>query len=458
MAGASDEQAPERAAEHAAGERRTSGSLWRHADFMRLWTGQTISQLGSQVTLIALPLTAILLFDATPFQVGLLYSVEFLPFLLLGLPVGAWTDRVRRKPILVAADIGRFVAIGSIPVAYAFGVLHLTQLYVVALLAGIGTLFFDVAYGAYLPALIRRDQLMEGNARLEFSRSAAQLAGPGLGGILVQTFSAPGALAVDAFSYLASVVSLLLIRAREPAPAVDTAGARMRTQVAEGIRYIRHQPLIWPILACTAALNFFLILLEAVVLVFAVRALGLTAGEIGLILTLGSIGYVAGAIVSQRVERRLGIGPTLIGAALLCGAGAIFVPLATAGSAWPLLISWGLISGFGGVIYNINARSLMQTITPDRLLGRVIATNRTIVWGVIPIGSFLGGVLGTAIGLRPTLWIGAIGALVAFAPLALSPIRSLVRLPDTEAESDGLPTSPDVAAILDDHPPGITQP
>ncbi len=437
-------------------------SLWRHRDFLRLWTGQTISQVGSQVTLIALPLTAILLFDATPFQVGLLYAVEFVPFLLLGLPVGAWTDRVRRKPILIAADVGRFVVIGSVPVAYAFGVLHLAQLYVVALLAGIGTLFFDVAYGAYLPALINRDRLIEGNARLEFSRSAAQLAGPGLGGILVQALSAPGAMAADAFSYIASVVSLLMIRAPEPAPApVAEDAARLRTQVAEGIRYIRHQRLIWPILACTAALNMFLVMVEAVLLVFAVRTLGLTAGQIGLILTLGSVGYVAGAVAGQRIERRFGIGPTLIGAAFLCGGAAILVPLTVAASAWPLLISWGMISGFGGVIYNINARSLMQTITPDRLLGRVIASNRTIVWGVIPLGSFLGGALGNAIGIRPTLWIGAVGGLVAFVPLLLSPIRSLMRLPDTETPREGLGqpvAGTEMAAVLDDHAPGITQP
>jgi MFS family permease len=438
----------------AAGDGSASGSLWRHQDFLRLWTGQTISLLGSQVTLIALPLTAILLFHATPFQVGLLYAVEFIPFLLLGLPVGAWTDRVRRKPILVAADLGRFVVIGSVPVAYLFGVLHMAQLYVVALLAGVGTLFFDVAYGAYLPVLIERDRLIEGNARLEFSRSAAQLAGPGVGGILVQTFSAPGALAADAFSYLASVATLLLIRTREPAPAPAEDSGRLRTQVAEGIRYIRHQRLIWPLLACTALLNLFLIMVEAVLLVFAVRTLGLTAGQIGVILTLGAIGYVAGAVVSQRIERRLGIGPTLIGAALLCGGGAVLIPLTVPASAWPMLISYGLISGFGGVIYNINARSLIQTITPDRLLGRVIASNRTIVWGVIPVGSLLGGALGNAIGLRPTLWIGAAGGLIAFVPLVLSPIRSLMRLPDTAPPG----TVPIPTPALDDQVPGLTQP
>jgi MFS family permease len=415
-----------------------AASLWRHRDFMKLWTGQTVSQLGSQITLIALPLTAIILFEATPFQVGALFSVQFLPFLLLGLPVGAWVDRMRRRPFLIAADFGRFAAIGSIPLAYVFGVLHLAQLYVVALLAGIGTVFFDVAYGAYLPALVTRDRLIDGNAKLEFSRSAAQLAGPGLGGILVQAFSAPGAMAADAVSYLVSAISLLLIRTHESPPAASGAdGVRLGQQVAEGIRYVRHQRMIWPILACTAALNFFGIMLESVVLIFAVRSLGLSAGEIGLIFTLGTLGFVAGAAVTQRIERRLGIGPSIVGGAVLCGAGTLIVPLATPDTAWEGLIAWGIVCGFGGVIYNITARSLMQAITPDRLLGRVIATNRTIVWGVIPVGSFVGGILGSAIGLRPTIWIGAAGSVLGFVPVALSPLRSLQRLPEAAGVSVG---------------------
>ncbi len=290
-------------------------SLWRHRDFLKLWTGQTVSLLGSQVTLLALPLAAILLFHASPFQVGALFSIQFLPFLLLGLPVGAWVDRLRRKPILIAADIGRFIAIGSIPVAHMLGALHLAQLYVVALVQGAGTVFFDVAYGAYLPALVQRDRLVEGNAKLELSRSGAQLAGPGLGGILVQAFSAAGAMAADALSYLVSVVSLLAIRTPEPAPPpADEDSKRLGGQVMDGLRYVRSQRLIRPLLACTAILNFFGIMLEAVLLVFAVRRLGLTAGEIGLIFTLGTVGFVAGAVVAERVGRLLGPGPgSLVG-------------------------------------------------------------------------------------------------------------------------------------------------
>src|SRR5712691_5803471 len=226
---------------------------------MRMWTGQTISLLGSQVTLLALPLTAILVFKASAFQVGTLTTAEFLPFLLFGLPVGVWVDRLRRKPILVAADIGRLVVLGSIPLAYAFGVLHLWQLYVVGFLTGVGTVFFDVAYGSYLPSLVERPRLIEGNAKLEISRSGAQLAGPGIAGLLVQGLSAPGAILADAVSYLASVASLLAIRARE-IPVVRPVGERepMRRQIGEGLRFVARNRLIRPVVGGGIIGNLFL--------------------------------------------------------------------------------------------------------------------------------------------------------------------------------------------------------
>jgi MFS family permease len=398
---------------------------------MRLWTGQTISLIGSQVTLLALPLTAILVFKASAFQVGALTTMEFLPFVLFGLPVGVWVDRLRRKPILVLADVGRLVVLGSIPLAHALGVLHFAQLYAVGFLTGVGTVFFDVAYGSYLPSLVKRNRLVEGNAKLEVSRSGAQLAGPGIAGLLVQALSAPGAILADAFSYLASVLSLLSIRTKEPE--VEPSGGhppRMRRQIGEGLRYVVDQPLLRPLLACTGTLNLFSMMGQAVLLLFAVRRLGLSPGEIGVILTVGSVGFLVGALVAERIPRRLGVGPTLILAGLMIGLGAVFIPLATTANAAPMLVLYGLIASFGGVIYNVNARSLIQTITPDRKLGRTIATMRFIVWGTIPIGSFVGGLLGSHLGLRPTLWIAAAGQLVGFLPPLLSPVRRLSRLPE----------------------------
>src|SRR5438309_4311121 len=193
-------------------------SLWRHRDFMRLWTGETISQLGTQVTLLALPLTAIVILRANAFQVGLLSTLEFLPFILVGLPAGVWVDRLRRRPILIAGDILRFLTLGSIPLAYKLGALHIVQLYVVAFLTGIGTVFFDVAYQSYLPSLVDRDQIVDGNSKLEISRSGAQLAGPGLAGALIQLLKAPVAILVDALSYVDSAVFVFSIRGGEPPP------------------------------------------------------------------------------------------------------------------------------------------------------------------------------------------------------------------------------------------------
>lgn len=397
---------------------------------MKLWIGQSISQVGSQVTLLALPLTAILLFKATPFQVGLLSTLEFLPFLLFGLPVGVWVDRLRRKPIPVAADMGRFLVLGSLPLAYAFDALHLTHLYAAAFLSGVFTVFFDVAYGSYLPSLIDRSQLMDANTKLEISRSGAQLLGPGLAGVLVEAFTAPVAILADAASYLGSVLFLLLIRRQEPPVKAPAEGpARMAQQIREGIRYVlRHRPLR-PILICTATLNLAGGLTLAVLLLFAVRSLGLSPGVIGVVLALGNVGFLGGAFASGRLSRRLGVGPTLIAAGAMIGLGWALTPLATRSTAVPVLLAYGVLASFGAVIYNVNARSLAQSITPERMLGRTIATLRFAVWGTIPLGAFLGGILGGRIGLRPTLWLSAATGLIAFLPPLLSDVRRLTEMP-----------------------------
>jgi MFS family permease len=413
--------------------RTRSPSLWRHGDFMKLWAGQTISQLGSQVTHLALPLAAILLFGATPFQVGILVALEFLPFLLLGLPIGVWVDRLRRKPILIAADVGRFAVLVSIPLAHAMDALSLAHLFAAAFANGVLTVFFDVAYGSYLPSLIDRTRLVEGNSKLEISRSGAQLLGPGLGGILVEVLSAPAALLADAGSYLGSVLFLLLIRRKEPpVETPDGEAQRMASQIKEGLRYVVRHSLLGPIVVCTATLNLASGLLGAVILLFAVRSLGLSPGVIGAVFAVGSVGYLVGALVASRIARRFGVGPTIIAAGAAIGLGYALVPLATRSTAVYMLIGYGLFGSFGGVIYNVNVRSLAQSITPERLLGRTIATARFVVWGTIPLGAFVGGVLGEAIGLRPTLWLAAAAGVVAFLPPVLSPVRRLGQMPTLE--------------------------
>ena len=406
-------------------------SLWRNADFLRLWSAQTISQFGTQITLLALPLAAILVLDASATEVAVLAALEWLPWLLFSLPVGALVDRMRRRPVLVLADVGRGVALASVPAAYAFDALTLGQLYAVGFLTGVLTVFFDVAYQSYLPSLVERRQLADGNSKLEISRSGAQLAGPGAAGGLVQLLTAPIAILADAASYLVSAVLLGRIRREERfrKPEDET---RLRHEIVEGVRYVFRDPILRPSMAFVAASNFFGNVLWTIFLVYAVRRLDWSPGTIGLVLTLGNLGFLTGAVLAPRIAARFGVGPAMIGAAMLGGWPLLAVPLAPAGYAIPLVVAAVAVQGFGVVLFNVTAISLFQAITPDRLLGRMNASRRFVVWGVIPLGQLASGGLAAWIGLRPTLLVGAIGAAVAFLPLALSPVRSLRTVPAEE--------------------------
>lgn len=411
---------------------------------MKLWSAETVSQVGTQVTMLALPLTAIGLLHASAFEVGLLTTMEFLPFLVVGLPAGVWVDRLRRRPILIAGDLARAAILGSIPLAYGLGVLHIVQLYLVAFLTGVCTVFFDVSYQSYLPSLVDREHLVDGNAKLEISRSGAQLAGPGIAGALIQLLKAPVAIVVDAVSYLGSAAFIFLIRRSEPAPHPhpDGEAPRMRTQIAEGIRYVVHDKYIGPISACTGISNLFSSMAFAMLILFARKKLELSPGDIGIIFALSNIGFLLGAFLARPVADRFKIGPTIIGSVAIGSMAAFLIPLATKSNAWVMLIAAMFVFGLGGVIYNINQVSLRQAITPDRMLGRMNASVRFIVWGTMPIGAFIGGILGNTIGLRPTLWISAIGGSFCFLPPLLSPVRHLKEIPDVDPN--------EVTAVLDD--------
>jgi MFS family permease len=420
-------------------------SLWRNPDFLKLWTGETISQFGTQVTLLGLPLIAILLLKANAFQVGLLGTVEFLPFILLGLPAGAWVDRLRRRPILITGDIGRALSLASIPIAYELGRLTLPQLYVVAFVNGVLTVFFDVAYQAFLPSIVERDQLVEGNSKLEGSRATAQLAGPGLAGGLIQLISAPLAIIADGVSFLGSALFVFLIRRAEPPVEVHPEGKqKFRKEIAEGLRYVLGNPLLRAIAACTSSANLFAQIGFSVLILYAVRRLDLTPGAIGIIFAVGNVGALLGALSGSRIAKRLGVGPAIILSAILFGPPSILIPLAPSSFPYPYLIAALFISSFFNVIYNVNQVGLRQAITPLRMQGRMNATMRFMVWGTIPIGAFLGGVLGNTIGLRPTLWVSAIGSFLPFLPVLFSPVRSLEKIPEPPAKELDAVAAPDV--------------
>jgi MFS family permease len=420
------------------------GGLWRHADFLKLWSAETISQIGTQISQLALPLAAILVLDASAFEVALLGTAQFLPFVLFALPAGVWVDRLRRRPILVVSDVGRGLILASVPLAHAFDALTMWQLYAVVFGVGVGTVFFDVSYQSYLPSLVAREQLVDGNSKLEISRSGSFIAGPALAGVLVGAINAPNAILVDALSFVASAAFLFRIRTVEepPAPAAHPSLAR---ELWHGLRYLLGHRYWRPLAASIAASNFFSQITFVVFLVYAVRTLDLSPQLIGLSLVPVGVGGLAAALVSGRLSRRLGVGPTLIGAALVFGPATLAFPLAPVSYPVPFLAAGFALLGFGGITFNITGISLVQTLTPERLLGRVNATRRFLVWGAIPLGSLVGGALASTIGLRPTLFVGAAGSCLCFLPMFLSPLRSLREMP---AEQEVEPFDAPRAAAL----------
>lgn len=423
-------------------------SLWRHRDFGLLWGGQTISKIGTEVSVLALPLIAIQVLDATTFEVGALTATEFLPFLLVGLPAGAWVDRMRRRRVLMVADIGRFVALGSIPLAHSFATLTLAHLFIVAFVTGVLTVFFDVAYQSYLPELVDRAQLVEGNSKLAASESAAHVVGPGLGGAFVSLVGAATAVVVDAVSYVVSFVCLVFIRqpSEEPARRADGTRPSLIDDIREGLRFVWHEHRIRAVAFCTATANLFGGMATAVVLLFMTRVLGYSGGEIGLIFAVGGIGALIGALIAPRMTARLGVGPAILVSIGFAGLGPVLVAAAT-GAVAPVLLAVGIgIEGGAGVAYNVNQVSVRQALCPHRLQGRMNASVRFLVWGTLPIGGFLGGFLGSVLGIRPTLWIGAIGTFSSFLWLLPSPVPGMREIPE---QVDDMDFEPMLGAVVE---------
>lgn len=411
--------------------RPAAGSPLRLRDFRLLLAGAAAGQLGSQVTLVALPLVAVLVLDAPAFQVGLLTAAETAAFLLVGLPAGAWVDRMRKLPLMIRADVVRALAMASVPLAAVTDVLTMTQLYVVALVTGVATVFFDVAHQSFLPQLLPRDQLVAGNGALETIRSSAQVAGPGIGGGLVQLLGAALAIVADAVGYALSALFLWGIKQPESLPERGP-DASLRRDIGEGLRFVFRHRLLRVIAVTTALGNFFTALLMATQSVFLVRVLGLAPGVVGLVLAASALGGLAGALCAGRLAARLGQARIIWLSALVTGPFALLWPLSGRGAGAALFALGSGVVFFGAVVYNVAQVSFRQSLCPPRLLGRMNATLRFLMWGTLPLGALAGGALADAFGARTALVWCAVGFLAVPLPLLLSPLRRMRDLPGAE--------------------------
>jgi MFS family permease len=413
-----------------AGQPEPAASLWRHRDFLRLWAGQSVSQVGTQVTLLALPLVAIVVLRASTFQVGLLTAVITSAYLLVALPAGVVADRVPKRSLMIGCDLTRLVVVGSVPVAAAGGLLTLGQVYLVALLSGIGSTFFLVSYTSYLPSLIGRDQLQDGNARLTTTQWVAQIAGPGLGAVLVGLVGPATAMTADALSYAVSVGCLLAIRHREPRPAARRpAGPGLRAEMAAGLRYLWDDPILRRGAAWSGTANFFVIMVESLGPVYLIRVLHLRPAYVGVLLAIGAAGGVLGGIASGPLARRLGSARVAWLSMTVFGAPGLLIPAARPGW-WVLLFAAGWTSwAFGATLAGIALLSYQQATCPPDLLGRVSAAQKWLTWGSLPLGGLAGGVLGGLIGVHAALWIAVVGATLAGLWLFLSPLRRMRDMP-----------------------------
>jgi MFS family permease len=410
--------------------RKKLRSMLRHwllnRAFARLWCGQTISSFGSYMTSLGLPLTALFLLHATPAQIGLLTALSALPGLLVGLLIGVWVDRLPRRPVMVVADLGRVFLLGLIPLAAVLGWLNLGWCYLVALLAGLLTVCFEIASLSFLPALLQADELATGNSRLALSSSLAEIAGPPMAGLLIQLLTAPLALLLDALSFLVSACCIGWMRAPEPPRRVEAEQPQLWREMVEGLKVLWHNHLLRALAAYICTRNFFGGSFAALYLLYTFQRFGPNPLVYSLLVAIGGLGALGGSFGANFCARRFGYGQTLIGSALLSGLLAFCTPLAVG----PLPVLFGLFAlsqlfgDAGFAVYSINEISLRQTLVPNHLLGRVNASMYILSNSIMPFGALLAGLLGEIIGLRLTLFLGSSGLFLASCWLILSPLRS----------------------------------
>jgi len=409
----------------------SGGSLFAHRDFRLLLLGQTTSQLGAQVSGVAIPLLAVLTLHASPFELGLVTASSTLAFAVIGLPAGVWLDRWRRRPILVASDLARTVLLGTIPLAAVFDVLNLAHLVIVSLLIGFARVFFDVGYQSYIPSVIGRDNVLAGNSSMETIRASGQVIGPGLGGWLVAFVGAANVVLIQAFTFAVSAISLMAIQTREPIIPPPTNRPRLRGQIVEGLAFVGRNRILRATAIASAASNFSFAIASAVSFIFMARTLELSAAAIGVIIAVGSVTVMIAAALTPRFSRLVGSARIIWLSLAVTGPAALLGPLAQPGW-WVALLIVSIAAGeFGAIIYAITNVSLRQRLCPENMLGRVTATMRFLIMGAFPIGALIGGTLGEVLGLRGTLWIAGIIILLSPIPLflALRYTRDIEELP-----------------------------
>ena len=403
-------------------------SLWGDADFLKLWLGQTISMFGSSLSRLAVPLIAALLLEATPVEMGFLAAMGTAPSLLFGIFAGILVDKFKRRTILIVSDVGRAILLITIPVAVYLGSLTMLHLYIVSFLVGIFTVFFDITSRSYLPSLIDRTQLFDGNSKLELSGSITAIGGPSLAGLIIEAVTAPIAILYDAASYLISAACLLVIKRREQAPV--KSNQPILPQIREGLKVVIGNPFLRAFVGCLATSNFTSNIFFALYILFGVRELGMNAAQLGLVYGLGASGALFGAVLAPWIGARVGTGRALILGALIGSLEVMPVIFATPATAEALLFLSSWLGNFGWVLYNVFAVSVRQAIVPITLQGRVNATFSFLVAGMLPLGALVGGWLGTSLGLRNAITIAAIGSCLSFFWIIFSPARSMIKLPN----------------------------
>jgi MFS family permease len=410
--------------------RRWLPRLLRETPFRRYWSAQTVSLFGDQISALALPLLAVLGTQAGPAEMGYLTAAALIPNLLFSLLAGAWIDRYpRKRQIMIIADIGRALLLAAVPVAFLLDLLTLEQLYLVAFLSGTLTVLFEVSASTLFVSLVPRKDYIEANTLLNGSRAMSYVAGPSAGGILVQTLTAPIALLADVASYLVSAVFLLKIQPTEPPPS-DEGGLG----IGQGLRFIARSPVLRSILLGTTTLNLFNYMFAALFVLYVSTELGVSPGLLGAVIGAGAFGALLGATVTSRIAGKLGIGRTLVLSFVVFPAPLLLVPLA--GGSTPLVLGMlfvaEFLSGLGVMMLDITAGSVQTAAIPDPLRARVSGAQRTINYGIRPIGALLGGALGATLGVRSTMWIATIGAIAGVLWVLPSPVAKLRDLPEQD--------------------------